>query len=99
MSRIAQALANRQGDDSLRQLARDLGVATGTAEGWVKGWRTPELENLPKIAEYLDQPVSVVVSWALMDLEVVAVGEDGDETPIIHGLLKDTPLFADALAA
>jgi len=50
---LAEALAAKKGDNSLRQLARDLDVATGTAEGWLNGWRSPELKHFGRLAEYL----------------------------------------------
>lgn len=63
--KLSEALKEKQGDQSLRQLARDLGVAVGTAEGWVKGWRTPDLKYVPRIARYLEVDVAEVVISAL----------------------------------
>lgn len=62
---LARALEEKKGDRSLRALARDLGVAVGTAEGWLNGWRTPELENIPGLAEYLGLDVGQIVEWEL----------------------------------
>jgi len=64
---LSQALKEKQGDQSLRALAKELGVAVGTAEGWVKGWRTPDLENIPRIANYLGLTVADLVEIALSE--------------------------------
>lgn len=68
MNQLAEALTEKQGDMSLRALARELDVATGTAEGWVKGWRMPDLKHVPRIAEFLGVETGEVVSWLLADL-------------------------------
>lgn len=67
MRRLAEALKERQGDQSLRAVARELGVATGTAEGWLKAWRKPEYNHLPRLAGYLGVPVDEIIRWILED--------------------------------
>jgi transcriptional regulator with XRE-family HTH domain len=62
---LAKALQERLGDRSLRALARDLGVAVGTAEGWLKGWRTPDIKHISRLAVYLGVDPSVIVDWEI----------------------------------
>jgi hypothetical protein len=50
-------------------MARDLDVAVGTVEAWVKGWRRPNLSHIPKLAVYLDLTTGEVVAAALEDGE------------------------------
>ena len=65
MNKLATELRRKQGDRSLRAFARDLGVATGTAEGWVKAWRLPKYAHLPRIAEEIEYPVEEIVTWLI----------------------------------
>jgi transcriptional regulator with XRE-family HTH domain len=65
MDKLAAALRDRQGDQSLRGLARDLGVATGTAEAWLKGWRQPGYGHLPTISDYLEVPIDEIIGWII----------------------------------
>jgi len=74
MEKLAAALTDRQGDMSLRALARELGVAVGTAEGWVKGWRQPDLRHIPSIARFLEVDSGEVVGWLLADMNVAKGG-------------------------
>lgn len=67
MQKLAEALRERRGDTSLRGVARELGVATGTAESWLKGWRQPEVKNLPKLSSYLEVPIDQIIHWVLDD--------------------------------
>ena len=53
---------------SLRALARELGVAVGTAEGWLKGWRTPEIRHITNIAVFLRVDPSEVLDWELEEI-------------------------------
>jgi len=62
---LSEMLREKQGDQSLRALARDMGVAVGTAEGWVKGWRIPEIRFIPVLAVYLEKDVEFVVDAVL----------------------------------
>jgi transcriptional regulator with XRE-family HTH domain len=67
MDKLATALRDRQGNQSLRGLARDLGVATGTAEGWLKGWRQPGYKHLPRLSDYLEVPANEIIGWIIDD--------------------------------
>jgi transcriptional regulator with XRE-family HTH domain len=67
--KLSEALRAKQGDQSLRSVARQLGVAVGTAEGWLKGWRTPDLKHIPKIAKFLGVEVAGVFFMALEEAE------------------------------
>lgn len=69
---LAEALEQRKGDRSLRALARDLNVAVGTAEGWLNGWRSPDLRHVPVLAAYLNVPIGTIVEW-----ELEAIGAKG----------------------
>lgn len=48
---------------SLRAVAREMGVAPGTYEGWEKGWREPEKDNWQTIARYLAIPMPLLLSY------------------------------------
>ena len=65
---LAKALEEKKGDRSLRALARDLEVAVGTAEGWLNGWRTPEIPHIALLAVYLDVDPCVIMRWELDEL-------------------------------
>jgi transcriptional regulator with XRE-family HTH domain len=65
MQKLAEALREKKGDESLRSVARDLGVAPGTAEGWLKAWRRPDYPHLRPLAVYLDVPVETIIDWLL----------------------------------
>ena len=76
---LAAELAAKKGDRSLRALARDLDVAVGTAEGWLNGWRSPDLKHLAKLSDYLGRGIAEIVEWELNAARP-------DDAPIIHGL-------------
>lgn len=65
---LAKALEEKKGDRSLRALARDLDVAVGTAEGWLNGWRTPEIAHIARLAVYLEVDPCVIMRWELDEL-------------------------------
>lgn len=69
---LAKALEAKKGDRSLRSLARDLDVAVGTAEGWLNGWRSPDLKHVPVLAAYLNIPIGTIVEW-----EISAISHKG----------------------
>lgn len=88
MDRLSGALEElkRRRGWSLRALARELGVSPSTAESWIKGWRTPDLERVPAIADALGETPGEVASWLLAEV-LDNVGDDHDgEAPIIHGM-------------
>jgi hypothetical protein len=62
---LAKALQERLGNRSLRALSRDLGVAVGTAEGWIKGWRIPDIKHISRLAVYLDVDPSIILDWEM----------------------------------
>lgn len=62
---LAKALEEKKGDRSLRALARDLEVAVGTAEGWLNGWRSPEIRHIIRLAAYLEVDPCVILQWEL----------------------------------
>lgn len=69
MQKLADALRAKQDESglSLRGLARALGVSVGAAEGWLKGWRKPDWDNVPPLAEFLGESEAEIVSWILGD--------------------------------
>jgi hypothetical protein len=62
---LAKALQEKLGNRSLRALSRDLGVAVGTAEGWIKGWRIPDIKHISRLAVYLDVDPSIILDWEM----------------------------------
>jgi hypothetical protein len=69
---LAKALQKKMGDRSLRALSRDLDVAVGTAEGWLKGWRTPDIKHISRLAIYLNIDPSIILSWEMAASDVSA---------------------------
>lgn len=80
MQKLAEALEARKGEDSLRAVAGQIGVAPGTVEGWLKGWRQPSYKHLRPLAEYLNEDIDLIVRWLIED--------ENPEAPIIHGLSR-----------
>ena len=62
LAEILQTERERRGW-SLRAVAREMGVAPGTYEGWEKGWREPERTNYRTIAKYLDVDMPTMLSY------------------------------------
>jgi len=69
---LAKALQEKLGNRSLRALSRDLGVAVGTAEGWIKGWRIPDIKHISRLAVYLDVDPSIILHWEMAASDVSA---------------------------
>lgn len=69
MEQLSAALKEyqEQNDLSLRGLAREFDVATGTAEGWVKGWRKPDYKHLPIIIEKIEVDEITIYRWLTDD--------------------------------
>lgn len=65
---LAEALEERKGDRSLRALARELDVAVGTVEGWINGWRSPEIKYIAMLAVYLDVDPCLILKWEIAEL-------------------------------
>ena len=70
---LAEALKEKKGDRSLRSLARDLGVAVGTAEGWLNGWRSPKLHHIRPLAVYLEEEASNIMDWEIDAIEAKGI--------------------------
>lgn len=70
MNELAKALNEykEREDLSLRALAERLGVQHGTAETWLKGWRKPGYENLPRIVETIDVDEITIYRWLTADV-------------------------------
>ncbi len=53
--RLSKALREKKEAEGwgLREMSRELEVATGTAEGYLKGWRLPSREHVDKVAAVL----------------------------------------------
>ena len=62
LAEILQTERERRGW-SLRAVAREMGVAPGTYEGWEKGWREPDRGNYETIARYLMVPMPDLLSY------------------------------------
>lgn len=62
---LAKRLQKAMGDRSLRALARDLDVAVGTVEGWLKGWRSPDIRHISRLASYLEVAPSDILAWEM----------------------------------
>lgn len=43
--------------------AKELGISSGTYEGWEKGWREPGRDHWEAIARYLNVPMPVLLGW------------------------------------
>lgn len=67
VKQLAQALRkamDRRGH-SIREAAAALGVASGTVVNWSEGWvkKAPRHEHWQALADYLDIPMPVMLSW------------------------------------
>lgn len=76
MHKLAEALEARKGEDSLRTVASQIGVAPGTVEGWLKGWRQPNYKHLRPLAEYLNEDIDMIIRW-LVEEEVTSTSRKG----------------------
>lgn len=83
-TRLGQALKEKKGERSLRAVARDLNVSPGTIEGWINGWRAPDLKHIPMLADYLGVSVGDIVEWGIevLDAKGGYVSSDAAEIPV-----------------
>lgn len=69
-----------------------MGVATGTYEGWEKGWRQPRREQYDLIARFFGEPMPVILHWMGLLTAEQAEKLNGATRPYIKSPLRDYAL-------